>query len=494
MKATRPKIVEALRGKLRNGHLLVREAGPAGEEQYSCHPVLRDHFRQVLLGRGREIAGEAAAVMLVGQPLSERPKSGREHEPVLAAIELLLEAGYFFQADGLYRGWFENGELFKRMPALDEGLRCVLGFVGTLERRAQCEHQLSIRRLAFYLSGAGLCALLVGEVRDALSFFQDSLDAYRGSGDTKNVSIILRNQSELYLFLGRLGEAEAASREALLLAEEIGNENGQEDSWASLGAVLSTAGRILEATSAFDQANTIAVTRDPNGEELYSAPGIMWADLLLRLGRSSRARQLTESNLKICLHHGASSDIARCRWILGRIDTTECEASAGEHLATAESTLRRGHVLMDLPPVLLAAAELHARQSRFDEALQKAEEALRIAAPRELRLHHADALVARGRILLALAQALLGDAAATRRAIEKAQDDSEAGLALAKECGYAWAERDALRLLSETTKALGDPARSKTLTEEVRALERQLLPEDLPPDPPHARWRAKSRQ
>ncbi|HEX2571945.1 MAG TPA: SIR2 family protein [Polyangia bacterium] len=486
-------IEQALR-QLCNSHLLMREAGPAMEEYYGCHPVLRDHFRQVLLRGGPEIAGKAAE-MLAGQPSPERTESVRQIEPVLTAIELLLEAGVFVPAHQLYRERLENGLLFQRLPALKEGLRCALGFVGTVERRAQSKHQLAAADYAFSLNEAGLFASLAGEVRSALHFYQGSLEIYRGSGSLPHLPIGLRNQSELCRYLGRLGEAEVASREALSLAEIMGDKRVQEGSWASLGAVLATAGRTPEAVLAFEQARAIAVARHVDGGVLYGLSGVRWAELLLRLGRGSRARRLTEANLGHCKRYRQSNDVARCHGILGRLDTTEGQlASAGEHLATAESTLRQGHMLRELPTVLLAVVEFHVMQGAFDEALQKAEEALRIAAPRELRLHHADALVTRGRVLLIRAQALTGDAAAPQRDIEKAQDDGEAGLALAKECGYAWAERDALRLLSETTKALGDPARSKRLADEVRALERRLLPEDLPPDPPRPQRRAKRRR
>ncbi|HEX2571946.1 MAG TPA: hypothetical protein VH877_20555 [Polyangia bacterium] len=477
-------IAQALR-RLCDSHLLVREAGPAGEERYRCPPMLRDHFRAALLERSRKIT-VAAAEMLAGLPAAERPESAREIEPVLTAIELLLEASDFVKADELYRWRLENGRLLKRLPALHEGLRCVLRFVGTARQRAQCEHQLSTRKLGFYLNEAALFTLLGGETRGALPFYQASLAVYRGAGDKKNLSIGLRNLSDLCRALGQLGEAKAASREALSLAEEMDDAAEQEKSWASLGTVLVTAGRVSEAASAFDQANALSVAHDPDGDELYSTGGIAWADLLLRLGFWSQARRLTEANLKICQRHGWSNDVGRCHWILGRLDMAEGQlASAGAHLATAESTLRRGQVLMALPAVLLAAAELHVAQGAFDAALAKAEEALQIATPRELRLHQADALLTRGRIFLARAQALPGDAATAQRDVERVQEDGEAGLALAKGCGYVWAERDALWLLSETMKALSDPARSRTLAEEFRVLERRLLPVDLLPDPPH---------
>ena len=62
-----------------------------------------------------------------------------------------------------------------------------------------------------------------------------------------------------------------------------------------------------------------------------------------------------------------------------------------------------------------------------------------------MRLVHADALVLRGR-----ARILEGQPDSASRAL----DDAEEALRMARECGYAWAERDALFLAAEAHSAL----------------------------------------
>ncbi|MCA1852634.1 MAG: SIR2 family protein, partial [Beggiatoa sp.] len=58
---------------------------PIGNDQGSaCHPILRDHFRAVLLGTGADTARRAAA-LLTGQPSAGWPRSIKEIEPVLLA-------------------------------------------------------------------------------------------------------------------------------------------------------------------------------------------------------------------------------------------------------------------------------------------------------------------------------------------------------------------------------------------------------------------------
>ena len=102
--------------RLQSRGILTREPIEGGQGS-ACHPILRDHFRAVLLGTGADTAHRAAD-LLTGQPSEERPRSVKEIEPVLLAIELLLDAGDFKAADALYRNRLENGNVFKWIPAL----------------------------------------------------------------------------------------------------------------------------------------------------------------------------------------------------------------------------------------------------------------------------------------------------------------------------------------------------------------------------------------
>jgi hypothetical protein len=156
---------EHLRGLVRE-HLLVREPSERGEDGYTCHPVLRDHFRAALLGKDPQMAAEAAG-MLTEQPSRDGTQSGTqsvaEIEPVLVAIELLLEAGKFDEANDLYMFRLDNGNLFLHLPAPHEGMQCALGFVASAGRREHCEASLYARRFGFYLNEVGLYGMNCGE-------------------------------------------------------------------------------------------------------------------------------------------------------------------------------------------------------------------------------------------------------------------------------------------------------------------------------------------
>jgi len=85
-------------------------------------------------------------------------------------------------------------------------------------------------------------------------------------------------------------------------------------------------------------------------------------------------------------------------------------------------------------------------EGRHDQALAACERALELAAPRNYRLAHADALNLRARIALERPDSNPS----------AARDDAEAALALAEFCEYAWAQRDALEVLARAHRALGN--------------------------------------
>ncbi|HEX9669317.1 MAG TPA: hypothetical protein VGC93_07510, partial [Thermoanaerobaculia bacterium] len=124
-----------------------------------------------------------------------------------------------------------------------------------------------------------------------------------------------------------------------------------------------------------------------------------------------------------------------------------------------------------------ASAELDRLRRRWADAWSAVEEALRLAAPRHMRLDHADALVLRARLSLdrARARADGGSGEVLKEAAQRAQDDLEPGLRLARDCGYVWAERDALALLAETWQILGNPEKAVQVRRDADVLSARLV-------------------
>lgn len=416
-----------------------------GERGYACHPILRDHFRSLIVNQGAA-AARTAADLLAGPPASEPPQSVKDIEPVLLAIELLLDAGEFKAADDLYVGRLYTSRVFKNLPAPREGAACALGFVRDASRQRACEEKLSPRRLSFYLNDVGLYSMNHGDYQGALESYRQSGALYQAAFDSKSISIVLHNQSELHWYLGEWGQAANAATKALEFAENAAESISIKIAFAFHGAALAACGQVRQAAEFFAQANALEKQHDPDGDELYSLCGVQWSELLMRSGQATLAERRTRANLNICQHGKWNNDIAWCNWLLaacalvqGRIE------DAAEPLAEAERILQRAQMVYWLAKVHLTAGELALAQNDAREALHRAAEALDLACPRGMRGVHADALVLRGR-----ARLLEAKKDAPRRAL----DDAEAALALARECEYLWAERDALRLQAAAHGAL----------------------------------------
>lgn len=59
------------------------------------------------------------------------------------------------------------------------------------------------------------------------------------------------------------------------------------------------------------------------------------------------------------------------------------------------------------------------------------------------------------------------------------QPDVGAAITIARQCGYAWAERDALQLKADALAAAGDRAGAHAARREAEAMTRRLIPPDL---------------
>ncbi|HEY0078878.1 MAG TPA: SIR2 family protein [Pyrinomonadaceae bacterium] len=410
----------------------------------ACHPILRDHFRALLLRTGADIARRTAD-LLTGQPSNEQPQSVKEIEPVLLAIELLLDSGEFEAANKLYMERLERGKVFIWMPAPVEGMACALGFVRSDARQQQCEEKISRKGLAFYLNEVGLYAVHTGHLDIALQYYNDSNTIYREMQNAEFLSVGLQNESELLVILGQLAEARRSVTEALQLVSQERNAAEVRDCHAYRGWSMTISGQVYAAAEDFAVANELK-KKDLENAELHGIYGIWWAEMLIRCSQIDLARRRTQANLQICERNRWNDKIAGCYWLLGwcslaqgRLDEAKAE------LRQAEAIFQRGHLLFNLSRLHVTAGELALERGDAAGALYRAAEALALAAPRGMRLVHADALVLRGR-----ARLLEGQPDGAGRAL----DDAEEALRLARECGYPWAERDALFLKADAHAAL----------------------------------------
>ena len=182
-------------------------------------------------------------------------------------------------------------------------------------------------------------------------------------------------------------------------------------------------------------------------------------------------------------------EAAQCWSVLGEIALDEnLLPEADAQIATAEGIYRSGHTVAQLPRVLIARGELERRRGNREQAGAAIEEALTLAAPRQMKLDHADTLLLRAR--LELDQAAGATRSVSEASANQANDDAEGALTIARECGYVWMERDALNLLARGHEMLGSMDRGQGFLREATLLSDRLRDRSAPQSP-HGELRAK---
>jgi hypothetical protein len=437
----------------------------------SAHPLVRDTFRPLVLSA----AQAAVKVTLTGVPAAE-VTSRADGLRVVEAMELLLDAGHWRAADGMYRGRTDNGRSWMHLPAARLGQRAASAFVATPMRRDACDTRLGRRRRSFYLNDVGLFAMNAGDLTTAREYLPLAVRHDRGVGDMANLSIALLNLAECLGSLGETGPARDAAAEALTCARRTGDRDLIRNAHAFLGWLASLSGDTAEAGEQFSAADQIEFADDPDDDHLCSLPGIQWAEWLARTGRTRPAGVLTVRNREICTRYGWNQDVALCDRQLGRLALNAADTdTAGEHLAAAAECFRDGDFLIELAITLADQAE-HARvMGNLDAADRYTAEAITITTPRQLVPAQSAALAARARI-----RASQVTTTASLDSLAQGRDAADAALRLATRHHLAWHEVDALRAHVTLDRAEGT---DRGWAATADALQARLVPLGLDPDP-----------
>jgi tetratricopeptide (TPR) repeat protein len=435
----------------------------------STHPLVRGTFRPLAF----QAAATAAETSLTGLPEGE-VTSRADALRVTEAIELLLDAGQWQPANGLYQSRCDNGRVWLNLPAARLGQRTATAFVATPARRNACATHLTPRRLGHYLNAVGLLATGAGDLATARDYLTLGTRHDRDAGDMRNLAIGLRNMAECLGHLGLADPAQEAATEALTCAETAGDHNSVHRSHAFLGWLTGLAGDTTAAEDHFITADRIHLTN--NDSHLLSFYGVLWARWLAQTGRPGPALDLTRRNADLCRGRGWNSELARCDQILGGLALSGGDtAAAGTHLTAAVAAFRNGDHLTELAEALSDLASCAQATGDLDTAERHVAEAITIAAPRALIPAHAAALVARARLRAAHATA-----SGSSDPLAQGRDDADAARRLAIRHHLLWHELDALTAHAALDEAEGT---SHGWAAQAGQLHAQLVPPGLDPDP-----------
>lgn len=473
------ELEEALNG-LYSRHVLTREPLANGTMGSACHPILRDHFRGILVDRGQ---GRQVADFIQGLPLF-RAQAEDDISIWLLVIELLLDCGDYVVANKLFSDRLGDGRVFQWRPAFADGLKCVQGFVRNKERQLRCAEQLSPQRMAKFLGWSGLFFAGCGDYAHADATLRECTKLTRTFGNTEKIAVALQNQTESLLARGELRKARACAEEAVKYANAAQGTGQSWYSYAYMGRVSAVTGEVEVAAARFALATAFQQEQSYGKfSRLYSLLGIWHAELLIRT-RSSEIVELgvvhTQWNFELCKRQGWKNDALRCQMLLGwaALQASRLEDAAG-YLEGLDVHFRRAEMQLDLTQAYLLCAAFELARNDVSAADEYAAEALSIAGPRRMKLAHIDALILRSRVRVRRAGYMSNRAGSTgtlqaEKLLFRAKDDGEEALRLARASGYVWGERDALALLVDIPGACESLEVRERRRAELVILERRL--------------------
>jgi tetratricopeptide (TPR) repeat protein len=481
---SRGQIIKNKNAKMRDGNItnalknlkddgLLLKENIDDEIRYSCHPILRDHFRLRQINKDLSLASEAA-FLLTSRPAENRPTDVKEIIPFLDAIELLIDANYYEDADNLYQDRLSNGELFFSIPAAHEGRRCALFFVSNGVKREYCLEDLSYHRLIWYLNSVAVFSNYTGEPLEAIQYIEYAIELNKNYADYTNHIISLRNYASTLTLLGRLDEAENYAKKAVELTISLTDDFIKSTCLSELGYIACLKGNINQSLNLFKE----AFKHRQEKNEAFSLSS-MWkikhAEVLLMLEKHARCSTLIKNTLSACRNRQWLNDVAGCFRILGNLYCQECKIEdANDLLLKAEKIFRNGHMLAELSLVLQELSIIHYNSDELEQALILVEEALRISLPRRLLISQIKALIIRSKIWRK--HSIVDTNTRDSSFIYRALDDAEGALGLSRKCSFKWGEKDATKILADLYKRLGKDNRSKKLLNDYNEIVDKLKP------------------
>ncbi|MDO8932821.1 MAG: toll/interleukin-1 receptor domain-containing protein [Rhodocyclaceae bacterium] len=471
--ADEPTILESL-ARLSQWGLLDADLARR-EPELDAHPLVREHFGS-LLEMEQPQAWQAAHSVLFdwfrNLPDKKQPDTLEELEPLYRAVGHGCKAGRYRTAlNEVYLNRIQRGNqgysLFQ-LGAYSSNLATLAGFFpqGWGQPPVAVEagrpgETLSEAGRSWLLSTVAFCLMSLGRLREALGPRRMDLQAQKESA---NWSEFCRSSEGLIALLTSLGhwvEAEDVGRKAITAAAHI---KDKKNLWqrtmathAYLGRALHGQGRLIEALSAYRQAERTQAEAQPYEPMLYSSRGYAYAQLLLEqasepkgwqkvLRRGAYAMNITKGN-----GHLLSQALDYCT--IGLASAALSEPAAGEPLNSAVTTMQRAGKI-ELQPAMHLARAGYKRSLRDRLAAWADHEAAHAIAERgNMRTYLAECALLAGN--LCLDEGRVGEAAAQHAEVAR----------LIREDGYGRRLAELHLLHARLLHAQHDPAAAQALAD-----------------------------
>lgn len=435
-----------------------------GEEDdgaLDAHPLVREYLAKTLRERQPEAWREGH------RRLYEQLKASVPHRPEgLAALQPLYQAVAHGCLAGLYEEALDEGYVDRILRGTEQGgfySTKKLGAYGADLGAVACFFAEPWRRPVPALAEADQAWLLgmaafrlraLGRLDEALEPMRAGVEVWVKQQGWKNTAVSYGNLSELQLSLGRVAAAVAAAENAVKYAERSGDAFPRITTRAGLADALHQQGKVGAAIAGFREAEALQADDLPEYPLLYSLPGFQYCDLLLagaeraawrgqrdaasirRCGEvAERGRKMfdwrvpDDSILGIALDHLTLGRCALYAALLQGQPPHAAQTDIDRAVAGLDTSGQQDYLLRGL----LTRAWLRHRLGNPAGARTDLDDAERIAARGNMKLHLADIHLTRARLFgdpteLAAARSLIEACGYGRRLPELA--DAEAALSV----------------------------------------------------------------
>ncbi|MDY0164497.1 TIR domain-containing protein [Desulfobotulus sp.] len=385
------------------GLLAPKETCRGEADMLDCHPLVREHFADLLETAHSGSKKEAHSRLYAyykALPEKEFPDTLEEMEPLFMAVAHGCRAGRYQETlEDVYWERIKRKEkayTVHKLGAFDADLVVLSGFFDTPWIRPV--DGLTDFWKGGVLSWAGFRLWALGRLQEAVQPMQAGLEAQINQKAWKNAASAASNLSELHLTLGQVKKALEYGRQSVAYADQRGEAFWKMAFRTTLAHALHQAGRLAQARDLFEEAEAMQRKRQPQYPYLYSMGGFRFCDLLLSQGAYEEVGQRAGQTLEWTLQEGPLLlDIALDTLSLGRASLLKALADQTPDFTPAESflnqaveKLRKAGTQNHLPRGLLARAALFRAQDRFDQAQTDLSEAHDIAEQGGMELFLAD--------------------------------------------------------------------------------------------------------
>jgi DNA-binding SARP family transcriptional activator len=242
--------------------------------------------------------------------------------------------------------------------------------------RIAFDHSMSVGVVPLqYLGKLGLINMLMGSLRTASDYFEQTLDSENHQVGY-NRAITLLNLAEVRTLQGRLGEAEQCLKQAIGLLEEAGNSHVKALAKADMAAILYDLGRHQEGWDLMAEART--ALEDSTDALARTQMSYQHGKMLIAAGRRSDGMTVLQAALDLARTLGNRYPATQIMIAIARAHAASNQDEAAVLCAQALDAARKGQFRLLEGQSLTAAAIVHLAAGRRAEAQHAARTALRI--------------------------------------------------------------------------------------------------------------------